>query len=181
MNNNLEHSEEFIQNKVGLENGFSTPKNYFDGLENQVFATLSSEIIPKEHNFNVPIGYFETLEDTILAKVSSQEKIVKVISLKERVLKLIPVAAAASVLLFIGLNSLVFNTTETTIFDELNDTDVEYWISNNIDLIADNDITQTYTDFDFDDEEIIPNSISNDELENYLSNQEDLSLILEDE
>ena len=90
-------------------------------------------------------------------------------------------ATAASIVLFIGLNSFVFNKAEENLFDKLEDIEVENWISNNINLINDNDFALTYNDIEFDALEIIPNSISNDDLENYLNNEENLSLILEND
>ncbi|MCI2227861.1 hypothetical protein MC378_01695 [Polaribacter sp. MSW13] len=181
MEKNLKNSIQFLNQKTGKTTGFSTPSNYFEEVENQFTTLLFEEKHAKKTVFKTPDNYFDTIDNEILAKVSSTKKEVKVISLKDRLLKFIPVAAAASVVLFIGLNSLVFNKTELSLFDQLDDNDVEQWVSNNINLINDNDIALTYTDIEFEDSEVIPNSISNDELENYLSNHEDISLILEND
>ena len=181
MENELQDSLDYINKKTGKESGFSVPSNYFETLEDSFSIQLKEENFPKRKGFETPDSYFDNIEDIILAKVSSTKKEVKVISLKERVFKMIPMAAAASIILFIGLNSFIFNKTEENPFDKLADSDVENWISNNINLINDNDFALTYTDIDFDESEMIPNSISNDELENYLSNQDNISLILEND
>ena len=94
-------------------------------------------------------------------------------------IRFIPMAAAASLLLFIGVNSFFFNKSEENPFDKLSDSEVENWIANNINLINDSDFAITYSDIEFDEDLAIPNSISNDELENYLNDPENISLILE--
>lgn len=178
---NTSNDFEFINKQVEGKNGFTVPTNYFDTVEDSFSTKLKEQIFVKTKGFEIPDSYFDKLEDTILSKVSSTEKEVKVITLKQRVFKLIPMVAAASVVLFIGLNSFMFNKTAEDLFDNLADSDVENWISNNINLISDNDLALTYNDIEFDDSETIPNSISTDELENYLSNQNNLSLILEND
>ncbi|APG64240.1 hypothetical protein LPB136_02150 [Tenacibaculum todarodis] len=166
MNNNLEHSEEFIRSKVGLENGFSTPENYFEGIEDAVFTTLSSEIIPNEHKLEVPSNYFETLEDRILAKVSIEKKETKVISLRERMLQIIPTAAAASVLLFIGLT---YFSNSTVTFDDITITDIDFWYDNNNENISSSDLAMVFEASDFEENILSENSIEEDSLEEYLN------------
>ena len=181
MDNNKKHIINGLTSKQEGKSGFTTPKDYFENVENDFFTKLSENSLPNQTGFNTPESYFENLEDTILAKVELPKKEVKVISLKKKIFRIIPMVAAASIVLFIGLNAFIFNKTEENPFDNLADSDVENWISNHINLIEDTDIAFTYTDIDFDESELIPNSISNDELENYLSNQENISLILEND
>ena len=181
MENELQNSINYINNKTSGKSGFSIPSNYFENLEDSFTIKLKEESFTKTKGFETPNSYFDNLEDAILTKVLSTKKEVNVISLKERIFKMIPLAAAASIVLFIGLNAFVFDKTAVNPFDTLADSDVENWISNHINLIHDTDIALTYTDIDFDESEMIPNSISNDELENYLSNQDNLSLILEND
>lgn len=166
MNNNLEHSEEFIRSKVGLKNGLSTPENYFEGFEDSFFATLSSEIIPNEHKLEVPSNYFETLEDRILAKVSIEKKETKVISLRERILQIIPTAAAASILLFVGLT---YFSNPTVTFDDITITDIDSWYDNNNENINSSDLAMVFEASDFDDNILSENSIEDDSLEEYLN------------
>ena len=179
MENEIRNSENFINKKTGKKTGFETPIDYFNNLDEAINVKLSENRFEKNNGFKVPDSYFTNLEDNILSKVLEKET--KVISLKDRIIKILPLATAASIVLFIGLNSFVFNKAEENLFDKLEDIEVENWISNNINLINDNDFALTYNDIEFDALEIIPNSISNDDLENYLNNEENLSLILEND
>ena len=179
MENDIKNSEYFISTKIGKKTGFKTPSNYFNNLEDAIVAKVTEENFSKKNGFTVSDSYFNNLEENIIKKITKKET--KIISFKERVLKLIPLATAASIILFIGLNSFIFNKNEENPFDKLADFEVENWISNNISLINDDDLALTYNDVEFDDFETIPNSISNEELENYLNNEENLSLILEND
>ncbi|MGB0879042.1 MAG: hypothetical protein ACPGTO_00570 [Polaribacter sp.] len=178
MKNENQNNIDYLNKKTNRDVGFSVPQNYFENLEDAVLVKLAEDHFVKTKGFEVPDSYFDTLEDTILAKVSTSKKEIKIISFKKQILKLIPIAVAASVILFISLNSFIFNKNEDP-FEKLDDNDIENWISNNIDLINDTDIA--YADINFDETEMIPNSISNDDLENYLSNQDNISLILEND
>jgi hypothetical protein len=155
------------------------PSNYFNTVESTFSTKQKENNFVKAKGFEIPDSYFNNLEDNILAKVPTTEKETPVISLKKRLSKLIPTAAAASIILFIGLNSFIFNNSEEDLFDKLSDSEIESWIANNINLINDSDFAITYADIGFDEDLVLPNSISNDELENYLNNTENISIILE--
>jgi hypothetical protein len=131
MENEIKNSEMYINKKVGKETGFSTPSNYFDDLEDAILGKVFEDKLPNETGFKVPENYFKTLEEDILNKVSSSKKETKVISLRERVLKIIPFVAAASIVLFIGLNSFVFETNDEFTLDSLSENDIEYWLESN--------------------------------------------------
>jgi hypothetical protein len=175
MKDKLQRSEEYLNKKAGRSTGFSVPSNYFDTVESSFSTKQKENNFVKEKGFEVPDSYFNKLEDNILAKVSPTKKETPVISLKKR----LSIAAAASIILFIGLNSFIFNNSEEDPFNKLTDSEIESWIANNINLINDSDFAITYADIDFDEDLVLPNSISNDELENYLNDQEDISLTLE--
>lgn len=179
MENKIKHSVDYIANKAGKQTSFTTPNNYFDNLEEAIAVKLSEENLPKNNGFTVPNNYFDNIESNILEKISTKET--KVISLKGRISKIIPYVAAASIALFIGINSYIFSSSETSIFDELADSEIENWISNHISSINETDFAIAYSDIEFDESEIIPNSISNDELENYLNDENNISLILEND
>ncbi len=181
MKNELQNSIDFINKKTNDKSGFSVPSNYFETIEDSFTLKLKEENIVKENGFKTPDSYFDELENKILEQVTSTKKETKVISLKQRMLKLIPMAAAASVILFIGLNSFIFDKTDTLNFENLAENELENWIIDNINLINDNDFEIAYNDIDFDESEFVPNSISSDELENYLSNQDNISIILEND
>lgn len=181
METNLKNSENYLNSVSKKEPGFSTPENYFSDAEDRFSSFLSEEKIPKKTAFKTPDAYFENLENIILNKALTSEKEVKVISLKQRLLEFIPIAAAACIVLFLGLNAYTFNESENISFENLADNEIENWMTNNISLLSENDLAMTYTELDFDESDMILNSISNDELENYLSNQDNISLILEND
>ncbi len=176
MENNLEHSIKFIENKVGKNNGFTSPKGYFTEVENRVSLKLSEEVIATKSGFNTPQNYFNKLEDTILEKVASTQKETKVIPLKTKILKVVPFAAAASILLFIGLNTFIFNTDEVSL-NSLTDNDIEYWLStieintSDIELVLENEILNE-NDFSL-------TNIKNESIEDYLNSIDNTTLLYE--
>jgi len=175
MNTELKNSEEFLTNKVGRTTGFKISKNYFESLEDAVVTKLSEESFIKETGFEVPNNYFEDIEDSIFSKISSEEKTVKVISLRSRIASFSSIAAAACILLFIGLQ--FFNSSEANTFENLAFTDVENWAENNIVFIDNYDLNQVFESSDFDDNEFLSSEISEESIENYLTNV-DISTIL---
>jgi hypothetical protein len=171
MKNEIKHSTEYINKKTGNKTGFSTPSDYFSNLEDTIAMKLSEEKFDKKSSFKVPDTYFNNIEDRILAEVTSIEKETKVISFKERMLKMIPIVAAASVVLFIGLNSFVFNTTEELTLDSLSGDEIEFWFdsktisTNEIALVLEDDIIIDH-DFSF-------SNIEDETIEDYINNSID--------
>ncbi len=166
------------EEKFTREKGFSIPENYFSTIEDSIEAKLTEENFTKEKGFSIPDSYFKDLEDDILAKVTSTEKEAKVISFKDRILKLIPIAAAASVVLFIGLNSFVFNSTnkELTI-DSLSDTDIEFWLDSN--TLNTNDITLALGDDILEDDDFYFSSLEDENIEDYINSIDNTSIFEE--
>ena len=121
MNKELENNEKFIHQVVGKDTGFSVPQNYFEEIEDSFSTYLFEEKNSKKTTFEIPNNYFNTLEDNILDKVLVNKKPIKVISLKQRILKRVPLIAAAVVILFIGLNSFNFGEQALPTFDAITD------------------------------------------------------------
>lgn len=178
MENEIKHSVAYISTKTGKKPGFSTPSNYFDNLEEDISIKISEENFIKKTSFKVPDTYFSGLEDNILAKVSSEEKKeTKVISLKDRVLKIIPFAAAASIALFIGLNSYVFKTENTSNLDILTDDDFEQWLD--VSTIHTDDIIEILPE-DILDVNVFSFALIEDEsIEDYISSIDNTSILNE--
>lgn len=177
MEQKIKNSEAYLNSVLGKESGFSIPENYFNSVEKNIELKFSEEKLVKETGFKMPDSYFTNLEDSILAKVSSEEKETKIISFKERVLKLIPLAAAASVILFIGLNSFVFNKTDELTLDSLSDNDIEYWLDsktlNTIDIaIVLNDDLLAENDFSF-------TTLEDENIEDYMNSIDNTSILNE--
>ncbi|MCG1036315.1 hypothetical protein [Polaribacter sargassicola] len=176
MENKIKNSEEYLNSKLGKKNSFSIPKNYFDTIDDVIDLKITEEKLPKENSFKVPDNYFKNLEDNILSKVT-EKKEPKVITLKTRLFKVIPFAAAASVILFIGLNSFIFNKTDDFTLDSLSEQEIENWLeynpmnSNDIALVLQEDILSE-DDFSF-------SSIKDETIEDYINSIDNYSLFEE--
>lgn len=178
MDNTIKHSEDYIRSKVGNNSGFSVPTNYFDGIEESVLAHVSIEKVAKKPSFDVPADYFSKLENEIMSKVSSPVKETKVISLRERFLKFVPVAAAACVLLFVGLNYFNTSTTNLTI-DDVSVADIENWYDNGYGTTNNTELAMVLETSDFADDDISSINIDSNQLEDYFNTTDNTSLLNE--
>lgn len=172
MNQNQKHTRKFLQDLKKEESSFLVPENYFDHFEDYLDSRLFEEQLPNEIPFQVPDSYFTSLEQEVLSKVSIKQK--KVITLKRTILTMIPTAAAACVLLFIGLN--YFTETTTSTFETISTADLEEWYDENYE-----DYSMQYIDSDFElspvlDEDI---SLSDDDIFEYFTNTETTNLLTE--
>jgi hypothetical protein len=175
MERELKNSIEYISKKTGKNSGFSTPVDYFNNLEDAIHGKLSEDSFAKKAAFNVPDYYFNKLEDNILSKVI--EKKTKVISFKEKVLKMIPYAAAASIILFIGLNSFVFNSSEELTIDSLSDNDVAYWLDAN--TLNANDVTLLLQEEILEENDFSFATIKDENIEDYINSIDNTDLLNE--
>ena len=186
--------------------GFNVPKGYFDTIENDVFAKISTEKFPKKEgfavakdyfetfdnkvlkaiaseklkktNFEIPKDYFETLEDKVFEKLQ-KEKVAepKVIKLRTRILKVVaPIAVAASLLLFFVFQ---YNTSDQNkmSIDSIASTEIENWINDDLISLDSYEIAEAYSDVSFVNDETILESI---ELEDYLNGMDVESILLND-
>ncbi|SDR82256.1 hypothetical protein SAMN05216503_1051 [Polaribacter sp. KT25b] len=176
MEREIKNNVNYISKKTGKKTGFSTPTDYFNNLEDVIATKISEENLNKEIGFKVPDTYFNNLEDTILAKVSS-EKETKIISFKDRLLKMIPYAAAASIVLFIGLNSFVFNTDKELTLDSLTDTEIEYWLDAN--TLNTNDISIVLEDDLLDENDFYFTTLNDETIEDYINSIDNIALLNE--
>ena len=164
MDKKQKHTIDFINQKTGKKTGFKTPDNYFNEIEETIYSSLFIENLPKEKGFKTPDNYFDKIETSVLSKLSLEKSTnTKVISLRKRVLQYIPAAAAASVLLFIGIN--YFNTQKIT-FDDITVADVESWYENGYGNTNTDELATVINPSDI--EEDILSSISDENLEDYL-------------
>jgi hypothetical protein len=177
MENKIKNSETYLNSILSKKNSFSIPDDYFSTIENTIEAKIVEENFRKENGFKTPDSYFNGLENDILAKVSSTKKETKVISLKQRFFKVIPFAAAASIILFIGFNSFMFNKTEKLTLDSLSDDDVEYWLNSN--SISNSDIVSILEDDVLEDDVFYFSSIEDETIEDYINSIDNVSLLNE--
>lgn len=166
MENEIKHSINFISKKVNKNIGFSVPDNYFDELDKEIYHKIISEKLPKNTGFNIPDTYFDSIEDSIFTKTIPKEKETKVISFKKRILKIIPIVAAACVILFLGLNLFNFNSNKEINLDTLSSNDIEYWLD--LHSLSNNDITLILEDEILRENDFSMINIKDQELEDYM-------------
>lgn len=173
MNKKKPHKENsFSLSDQPMASGFGVPSNYFESVEDQFSARLFEEQLPKQSGFTVDKEYFDGLEDQILSKVSTKGK-VKKLSFTTRVVKWIPYAAAACVLLFVGFNQF-YNENKS-----LSDVEVETWFEANIDLVSNEDFVTMLDQSDLTDNEFSLATLSDTEILDYLQTTDTSYLINE--
>ena len=177
MENETKHSLNFINKKMGNEPSFSGPTDYFEGLEFDIESKIAEENFNKETAFKIPEAYFSTLEDRILEDASIYKKPIKVISFKDRILKAIPFAAAASIILFIGLNAFVFSTDNKFTVDAISDNDIEYWLDEN--TVYTNEIATFFENDILDEHAFSFTDIKDESIEDYINSIDNSSLLNE--
>ena len=128
MEKDLKNSIDFLNKKTGRNSGFSVPKNYFSEVEESIFAEVATISFSKDAGFKTPDNYFNNLEDSILDTILTPQKESKVIHFKSTIFKIIPYVAAASIALFITLNSLFFKESSTFSLDSVSQNDIENWL-----------------------------------------------------
>lgn len=177
MNTKNKYSLDHIKSMTQLKNGFSTPENYFDSVEDSVISNIKAASFSKENAFTAPKDYFNNFEDSFFSNIDFPKKEVKVISLKSRILKIIPAAAAASVLLFIGLN--IFTFSETTSFDNISSEEMENWLDES--YVKNNTSIINFVDADFKDSNVLEedSSINDEDIFEYLNTIDSSTLLTE--
>ena len=157
--------------------GFDLPKGYFEEFENRLFNKINSEILPKNNGFTVPEGYFKTLDEKIstnIANVSSQPKVISIVS-RKTLLYAVSIAACA-VLIFSLIN---LNNEEITIND-IDFTSIESYIEEGNIEITNNDLISLLTEDDLNELTIEESLIPEELIEEYLlDNIEDTSILIE--
>lgn len=179
MDTELKNSINYITKKIGENAGFTTPTNYFDDVETRFTNKLVEDEFPKKEKFSVPNNYFSSLEDRVLEKISSPKKEAKIIALRSKIIRFAPIAAAASILLFIGINIFTFNKIETVSFESISDSDIENWLVDNTNSINNDDLAFVVEITDIENNEFSTKSINDTDLEEYLNSIETTSLLNE--
>lgn len=173
MNNTEKHNEDFLS-KSSIDTGYSVPKGYFDSVEDTFSSKLFEETLPKESGMEIPSGYFDRLEDRVLSKVEIPKK-GKVISIRKKLIRLIPITAAASVVLFITLNTIFTDNIDIDPTSE----EIAVWFDENISTIDDDDLTSIFDTDDLIDSSILENIVNSDEIDTYI-NEDDTNILIED-
>ena len=179
MNKELENNEKLIRQLVGKDTGFSVPQNYFEEIEDSFSTYLFEEKNSKKTTFEIPNNYFNTVEENILHKVLVNKKTIKVISLKQHILKRVPLIAAATIILFIGLNSFNFGEQALPTFDAITDIEMENWLEHNANNINTEDIVLILSENDLSDINFAFTEIEEINIERYISANDDLTILNE--
>ena len=178
MEQEINKSEAFLKSVLQNSTGFSVPKDYFDTAEDRFSSFLIEKELPEETGFFVPENYFQTVEKSILKKTGFKKE-VKVISLKSKFLKYIPVAAVASIALFLSINYFTSSNDSEINFDLLERTDIENWIVENSNELSDKDfITLLHNEISNENDFAITD-LQSDAIEEYMINIEESSLLNE--
>jgi|TARA_B110000238_G_C16048206_1_gene404887 hypothetical protein len=178
MNYKVNKSEEFLKTVLTKSTGFTAPKNYFSDAEDRFSSFLLEDQLPQENGFTFPENYFEDLENDILNKVSLKKE-ARVISLKSKLLKYIPLTTAASVALFLSINYLNPFATEEISFDTLGKTDIENWIIENSNELSNEDFATLLQSKISNENNFALTDIRNDEIEEYIIYSEESSVLNE--
>jgi len=177
MNRDRKNIEDYLNNIPMGENQFSVPEDYFNSVEDSVLSQIIEEQLPGKLTYNVPDTYFENFEDRLFANSEFSKKETKVIRLKSRIFKIIPTAAAACMLLFIGLN--YFSTNEKISFESISSEELELWF-NDSNLQENSRNLLEFVDADFTENDIIEDdtSINDDDILEYLNTINNNSTLL---
>jgi hypothetical protein len=90
---------------------------------------------------------------------------------------MIPYAAAASIVLFISLNSFVFTTDEELTINSLTDTEIEYWLDSN--TLNTNDISIVLEDELLKENDFYFTTIKDETIEDYINSIDSTTLLNE--
>jgi len=156
------------------KNGFKAPKSYFDTLETTIFDKIISENFPNEDGFTAPENHLDTVEEKVLANLAHENKTIKIINFNTILFKrILPIAVAASLLLFIFIKN---NTNSNTIEKNyLTSTEIEYLIENDLLTFNTYEITEAFSDVELENQHIFDDQ----EMLDYLNGTDIEDLILE--
>lgn len=180
MDKKTQNSEDYIKDITQKEDGFFVPENYFDNIEDSLAVKISESTLPNDAAFIAPDNYLSAFDEKLLQKIDFPKDEVKVISLKTtRILKLIPTAAAAAcILLFIGLN--YFPVSNKITFEEVSSEELEVWFNDNT-IENNSKVLLEFVDTDFTENDIIEDdtSINDDDILEYLNSINNTTLLTE--
>ena len=179
MEQKIENSEAFLKTVLHKSTGFSAPKNYFSSAEDHFSSFLIEKELSKENGFTIPENYFEEIESSLIEKIIFKKE-VKVISFKNKLIKYIPITAAASIALFLSVNYLNSFDTKEINFNALGNTDIENWIVENSNELSNKDFRALLHSGISHENDLALIDLQNKDIEEYMINSEENSLLNED-
>ena len=162
--------DKMASEKFSKKEGFKSPEGYFNSVEDKVFEKLKLENDKKEAGFIIPENYLETVEENVFTTINNKPKVIDFTSVFLK--KVIPIAAAASLLLFIFIN---YNQTTDVNLDQLASTEIEQWIDDDLITFDTHEIAEVFDDVELESQPIF----EEEDLEDYLNGTDIESLILE--
>lgn len=170
--------ESKLKSGKGNQNLFKVNENYFENFEDSILESLEN----KPHKFikptlKVPENYFEYFEQKVISKLKNEteNKKVKVISLRSRIIKTsVTIAVAASLTLFFILNQQANKLT----FDSLALSEIEEWINQDKLELDPYQITAVFAETEL-QSNLLNSSINEDVLEEFLKNENINELLYE--
>jgi hypothetical protein len=178
MRKETENSETYLKSVLKNSDGFTTPKNYFSEFDDSLELKVFEETLPKKTGFSVPKDYIENIDTKVLDRLSPKTaKKGRVIQLK----KLQPWISIAAVFV-ISLSVSIFylsSKTETVTFDDIAQSDIEYWMNNNSDFMTTIELETVLKEENIEETNFDFTEISSDDLEDYLLNENDIDIYTE--
>ncbi|MDO6517171.1 hypothetical protein Q4603_04655 [Zobellia galactanivorans] len=154
------------------KNPFKTPEGYFEKFDERLFEKLSEKrsAIPETEGFKLPEGYFDTLGDKLQQKLNEEES-GKVIPLKSYKKYYYAIAAAAAVLVVALVLNL--NKTNEVGFDDLAQSDIEYYFDQNELDLSSYEIAEVVPISELEITDMFESSFSEDYVIDYLDENTD--------
>ncbi|GHC52968.1 hypothetical protein [Ulvibacter litoralis] len=153
--------------------GFKTPEGYFDSFEDDLFAKIASDELPKKTGFKTPEGYFDSLEEDIMAKVVVSEVKEETLVKEPKVLPLFRKQTLAYVAAIAACFILVFSLVnqKESVSDQVNKLQfaaVDTYIDDGNLAIDSYDVVSLLTDDDIDNLSYEDELFSEENLKEYL-------------
>ncbi|WP_299013752.1 hypothetical protein [uncultured Polaribacter sp.] len=177
MESKNKNNNDFFKSIKDKNSGFTTPENYFSNIEDKLTAAIFEEQLPTKSGLKVPTNYFENVENKIRQKLEKQND-TKVVSLKAKVLKYVPLSVAASIVLILSINYLT-TSKQNLNFNTIAHTDIENWIVNNSTALTTEDFATILNTEIMNEDDFVFTELNNDAIEDYLLNTDHSYLPIE--
>lgn len=178
MKKELENSEAYLNSVLKNSNGFKTPKNYFSEFDTSLDIKVFEEELPKKTGFTTADNYLKNVDDQILNSLSQQKENKGKVILIKTLQPWLTIAAIFVISLCVSV-FYVTNKTQTITFDDIAQTDIEYWINNNADLLTSIELETVLKEENLEETNFDFTEISSDELEDYLLNENAIDIYTE--
>ncbi len=169
----MNNEQEDINRDPGFSQdlGYTTPKNYFEDLDADIFLKISEGNLSKQLDFKVPQAYFKNIDEKIYNAVKPAQKR-RLITFPKRIIRY--AAAAACLVVFYGINQW---GSDQNSYENILASDVELWLEDSFDFSINSELAFTFeNEFDFSENDIVFNE---DLIEEYFNDESDIDLLNE--